>query len=338
MDSHGQGQYIGRGRHEHGGHGHHHDLSSKSEKLIRYGIILTLVVFLIKIIGGYMTGSLALLSDGFHLAGDLLTLTLSWWGVKQSVKPATRKQSFGMYRAEIVSAFTANLILVGIGLFIIAEAMRAFQHPQPVSGSLIFWITLAGLVIYSALTYMLSKEKDNMNAKSAWMHFLGDALSSVAILIGAGIIHFTNWYWVDPVLGGLVGLVIAIGAGKMAWEGVHILLEFAPSHIDPEEVEKALQRMSDVSAVTDLHIWSLTPTQHFMSVHLAVDVTTIGEGERIIRVVQKEMLQKFDIHHVTVQLETSSCSTCFHNAVDMNSHCNTCPQEELSCQIVELEH
>lgn len=331
MDSHTHGHHQ-LGQHHHGGH---QELSANSERVIRYGIILTLVVFLIKIIGGYLTGSLALLSDGFHLAGDLVTLLLSWWGVKQSIKPATKKQSFGMYRAEIVSAFTANLILVGIGLYIISEAFRGFYHPEPVSGLWIFWLTLAGLVIYSALTVMLSKEKDNMNAKSAWLHFLGDALSSVAILIGAVMIHFTGWYWVDPMLGGLVGLVIAMGAGKMAWEGVHILLEFAPTHVEPEQVEAALREMEDVMAVTDLHIWSLTPTQHFMSVHLAVGVLTISEGEQIIRRVQESMLEQFGIHHVTVQLETSSCNTCFHSAVEMDSHCNSCGQA-VNCEVVDL--
>ena len=321
--------------HQHHHHGHH-QLSANSEKLIRYGMILTFVVFLIKIIGGYLTGSLALLSDGFHLAGDLVTLALSWWGVQQSMKPATKKQSFGMYRAEIVTAFMANLILVGTGVFIVIEAVKAIGQPTPVSGGWVFGLTFVGLVMYSALTYMLSKEKDNMNAKSAWMHFLGDALASVAILAGAVVIHFTGWHWVDPALGGLVGLVIMVGAGKMAWEGAHILLEFAPEHVEPEQVEKALLAMDDVVAVTDLHIWSLTPTQHFMSVHLAVSVTTIGEGERIIRNAQKLMLEQFDLHHCTVQLETSSCSTCFHTVVEMNHHCTKCPAVQNSSPIITL--
>ncbi|PWK08372.1 cation diffusion facilitator family transporter [Tumebacillus permanentifrigoris] len=328
--------------HNHQGHHHHHhhghsQASVNSERLIRYGMVLTFVVFLIKIIGGYWTGSLALLSDGWHLAGDLLTLALSWWGVKQSLKPANRKQSFGMFRAEILSAFTANLILVAVGGYILIEAMRGFAHPAVVSSTWIFWLTLAGLVIYTALTYMLSKEKDNMNARSAWMHFLGDALSSLAILVGAVIIHFTSWYWVDAVLGGLVGVVIIVGAGKMAWEGAHILLEFAPSHVEPDQVEQVLLKLQHVSAVTDLHIWSLTPTQHFMSCHLAVDVTTIGDGETIIRLVQQTLLDQFNVHHVTIQLETSSCSTCFHNEVDLESHCVECPQTDNTCQIINIQ-
>lgn len=301
-------------------------LSAKSEKLIRYGMILTFLVFLIKIIGGYMTGSLALISDGWHLAGDLVTLALSWWGLKQSVKPATRKQSFGMYRAEIVTAFMANLLLVGVGVYIVIEAVQAFFHPVAVEGGWVFGLTAVGLVIYTALTWLLGQEKDNMNAKSAWLHFMGDALASVAILIGAAVIYFTGWYWVDALLGGLVGVVIIAGAAKMAWEGAHILLEFAPEHIEPEEVEQQLLAIEDVTAVTDLHIWSLTPTQHFMSVHLAVGVETISEGEKVIRDAQKMMLEKFGVHHLTVQLETGSCRTCFHTVVEMNGHCVACPE------------
>jgi len=299
--------------------------ATRSEQLIRYGILLTFVVFLIKILGGLWTQSLALLSDGFHLGGDLVTLCLSWWGVKQSTKPATRRQSFGKYRMEILTAFLANILLVATGLYILIEAVQSFGQPAPVSGAWVFWLTLVGLLIYSLLAYLLGQEKQNMNAKSAWLHFVGDALSSVAILIGAGVIYFTGWYWVDPLLGGLVGLVIAIGAGKMAWEGAHILLEFAPPHIDPDAVESALLQLPAVTAVTDLHLWSLTPTQHFMSVHLAVSVLTISEGERIIRDVQALMLAQFHLHHVTVQLETSSCSTCFHTEVDLTSHCKSCP-------------
>ncbi|HEU4964958.1 MAG TPA: cation diffusion facilitator family transporter [Bacilli bacterium] len=322
--------------HHHGhAHGHHaHHSSAASEKLIRYGIMLTFVIFAIKIIGGYWTGSLALLSDGWHLAGDLVTLLLSWWGVRQSMRPATRKQTYGMYRAEIVTAFMANLILVGVGGYILLEAAQAFNHPQPVSGSWVFWLTLIGLFIYTGLAWMLGREKQNMNAKSAWLHFVGDALSSVAILIGAVIIHYTGWYWVDAALGGLVGLVIAIGAGKMAWEGAHILLQFAPEHIEPETVERELLQLDNVQAVTDLHLWSLTPTQHYMSVHLAVDVLTLGEGERVVRIAQQMLWEKFEIHHATIQLETSSCSTCFHPQVDMNSHCQSCPSTSNSCQIL----
>ncbi len=283
-----------------------------------------------------MTGSLALISDGWHLAGDLVTLGLSWWGLKQSVKPATRKQSFGMHRAEIVTSFMANLILVGVGIYIVYEAVQAFFQPAVVAGAWVFWLTFVGLLIYTALTWMLSKEKDNLNAKSAWLHFLGDALASVAILAGAAIIYFTNWYWVDAVLGGLVGVVIIAGAAKMAWEGAHILLEFAPGHLEPEDVETTLLSIEDVTAVTDLHIWSLTPTQHFMSVHLAVSVKTIGEGERVIRVAQQLMLERFGIHHLTVQLETNSCSTCFHTVVEMNNHCQSCPTSGNTCQIITI--
>jgi cobalt-zinc-cadmium efflux system protein len=319
--------------HGHHHRGHHH-LSAKSEKLIRYGMILTFLVFLIKIVGGLMTGSLALLSDGWHLAGDLVTLGLSWWGLKQSVKPATPKQSFGMYRAEIVTAFMANLILAGVGVYIIYEAVQAFFHPVPVPGAWVFWLTFAGLVIYSVLTWLLGQEKKNMNAKSAWLHFLGDVLSSLAILVGALVMYFSGWYFVDAVLGGLVGLVIMAGAAKMAWEGAHILLQFAPEHLDPRDVEKELRAIEDVTAVTDLHIWSLTPTQHFMSVHLAVSVMTIREGEQVIRKAQERMLEKFGIHHVTVQLETNSCSTCFHPMVEMTSHCQSCPSGNSGCQIV----
>lgn len=318
--------------HEHH-HSSHHELSGKSERVIRIGMILTFVIFLVKIIGGYLTGSLALLSDGWHLGGDLVTLLLSWWGVKQAVKPATKRQSFGMYRAEIVTAFMANLILVGVGGYILVEAVEAYLHPVAVSSGWIFWLTAAGLVVYTILTYMLSKEKDNLNAKSAWLHFLGDALSSVAILIGAVVIWLTGWYAVDAILGGLVGVVIVIGAAKMAWEAARILLQFAPEHIHPEEVERSLIALDEVESVTDLHLWSMTPTQHYMSVHLAVTVTTIGEGERIIRLVQQKMYEQYGIHHVTVQLETSSCSTCFHTAVDMESHCKECPSLTNACLI-----
>jgi cobalt-zinc-cadmium efflux system protein len=304
-------------------HGHHDHQSVKSAKLIRYGIFLTMVIFLIKIIGGMWTGSLALLSDGWHLGGDLVTLLLSWWGVKQATRPVTKKQSFGMYRAEIVTAFMANLILIGVGGYIIVEAVHAFQNPMPVASGWVFGLTFVGLIVYTALAYLLGQEKQNMNAKSAWLHFVGDALSSVAILIGAAVIAYTGWYWLDAVLGGLVGLVIAIGAAKMAWEGAHILLEFAPEHVEPDDVEEALLQMEEVTAVTDLHLWSLTPTQHFMSVHLAVTVETIAEGELVIKLAQALMLEKFGIHHVTIQLETASCATCFHEVVEMK-HCGSC--------------
>ncbi|WP_018132372.1 cation diffusion facilitator family transporter [Effusibacillus pohliae] len=302
----------------------HHDTFAVSERIIRYGILLTFAVFGLKMVGGYFTDSLALISDGWHLAGDLVTLLLSWWGVKQSVKPATRRHSFGMYRVEILTAFLANLIFMAVGLFIVYEGYLQFRHPHPVAGAWMFAITLLGLVIYSALTYLMGKEKDNMNAKSAWLHFLGDALSSVAVLIGAAVIYFTGWYPIDGLLSALIGLVIALAAAKMAWDGAKILLEAAPSHINPEEVEKSLRRLPEVTGVTDLHIWALTQNQIMMSCHLAVTVTTIEQGEDVIRTVQDLMWNRFGIGHTTIQLETQSCNTCFHHEVQLD-HCHTCP-------------
>lgn len=305
----------------------YHDTFTSSEKVIRYGILLTFVVFGLKIVGGYLTSSLALISDGWHLAGDLLTLLLSWWGVKQSSRPATRRHSFGMYRVEILTAFLANLLFAAIGLFIIYEGYRQFLDPHPVSGAWIFAITLLGLLIYSALAYMMGKEKDNMNAKSAWLHFLGDALSSVAVLIGAAVIYFTNWYRIDGILSAVIGIVIAAAAAKMAWDGAKILLEAAPAHINPEEVENVLLSLSEVSGVTDLHIWALTQNQIMMSCHLAVTVKTIEKGEQVIREVHDLMLDRFGIGHTTIQLETESCNTCYHHEVQLD-HCHTCPASD----------
>ncbi|WP_200759174.1 cation diffusion facilitator family transporter [Effusibacillus dendaii] len=295
-----------------------------SEKIISYGILLTFLVFLLKMIGGYLTDSLALTSDGWHLAGDLVTLLLSWWGVKQSVKPATKRRSFGMYRTEILTAFLANLILVGVGLYIIYEGYRQYLEPHPVSGGWVFSITLAGLVIYSILAYLMGTKKENMNAKSAWLHFLGDAMSSVAVLVGATVIYFTGWYQVDAILSVLIGLVIAVAAARMAWDGVHILLEFTPRQIDPEEVEQAILSIPEVSAVTDLHIWSITESQIMMSCHLAVTVTTIEQGEQIIQQVQDAMWNRFGIGHPTIQLESKSCNTCYHHEAQMQHLCSSC--------------
>ncbi|MFC4766326.1 cation diffusion facilitator family transporter [Effusibacillus consociatus] len=303
---------------------HFHDTLASSERIIRYGILLTFVVFGLKIAGGFLTGSLALMSDGWHLGGDLVTLLLSWWGVKQSSKPATRRHTFGMYRVEILTAFLANLIFIAVGLFIIYEGYQQYLNPNPVSGAWVFGITLLGLVIYTALTYLMGREKDNMNAKSAWLHFLGDALSSLAVLVGAVVIYYTGWYQIDGILSVLIGLVIAAAAAKMAWDGVKILLEAAPNHIQTDQVEKALLGLPEITGVTDLHIWALTQNQIMMSCHLAVTVTTIEEGEQVIRKVHELMWTRFGIGHTTIQLETQSCNTCYHHEVRLD-HCQTCP-------------
>jgi len=283
---------------------------------LRFAVILTGLVLVGELIGGYLANSLALLSDAGHVFTDLVALSLSWFGVRQAAKPATPKMTYGYHRVGILIALFNATAVILICLFIFYEAYQRLQNPQPLQSSLMLGVAAAGLVANLVVVFRLRAEsRQNLNVRSAFLHAFGDALSSVGVIIGAVIIYFTRWFWLDPVISILIGIIIAMAAVRLVKEAVDVLAEATPRHIDMENLRTAMVKVPGVRDIHDLHVWTIAPGMHALSSHVLVDDVYVSECSKTLAELEELLNKKFDIWHTTFQFE---CQACISGALYCN--------------------
>lgn len=284
--------------HDHGDVFHSHAPIGK----MKLAFFLTLIILVVEVIGGYISHSLALLSDAGHVLTDIAAIGLSWFAMHQAQKPASEKFTYGYHRSGILAAFINALTLIVIALIILGEAYRRLQNPQPVESTWMFISASVGLIVNLYLGFGLSKE-ENINVKSAVLHMIGDALASAGVIIGGVIIVFTGWYVVDPILSVLIAFLIAFGAWKIVKQTVGILMEGTPSGISTEEVVKQIRSVKEILDVHDMHIWSITSGKNALSCHVVLkgDIS-LRESQIILRDIEHKLLH-LGIGHVTIQME-----------------------------------
>ncbi len=290
--------------HEHDHHGH---LQGK------FGIAvgLTSAILIAEVIGGILTNSLALLSDAAHVFADVFALVLSWVAVYLTTLPATNSRTYGYHRAEVFAAFINGVSLFAISCWIFYEAIHRIFSPEPVKSLLMLVIAGIGLIINLIVAFIFIKEShENLNVKSAFLHVIGDALSSAGVIVGGVIMTFTKWYLVDPIISFIIGLVIISGAIRVTREALHILLEGTPRNISLDEVSKEIKNLDFVKEVHDLHIWSIRSDYSALSAHVLVDAQSIRAMQNTLSDIGKMLKEKFGILHTTIQLECgeSNCS------------------------------
>lgn len=295
-----------------------------SEKKLLYSIILVGIVFISKFFGGLFSNSLALLSDSLHLITDIIALFISWIGLKASSKPANYKYTYGHYRHSILTALINNIFLIGISLYIGYRAVLRFFNPVSVEAGYMMFFSVVGIVVNGIILFSLGKDSTNMNVKSAFLHFVGDAIGDVAVLIGSIIIYFTGISGIDTILSGVLSILILRSAVKMAWECIKIFLEATPKGIDIDKVKESIKESNRVISVTDVHIWSLSQEVIAMTAHLCIKECSIEEGEKIIHEIQLLLKENYNISHSTFQLEHNRCSSCFHSTEDHSGKCSLC--------------
>ena len=283
-----------------------------NEHRMKWALVITALIFLAKLVGGYLTNSLALISDAWHLLTDVLALLLSWMAIKQSQKGATPKHTFGYHRFGILAALVNNLSLIFISIYIFYQAFLRLFNPQPVAVGGMFILAVLGLASNILIIWCLQGGEKNLNVKSALLHFIGDALASVGVIIGGIVIYFTGWYPADTIISALIGGMILKGAWEMLVEIVQILLEGVPPSIDVRELTQNLRKIEKVKDVTDIHVWSLSSEQIAMSAHVCVENITIEESYTILQRIQKMLRQEYNIGHTTIQFEAFPCASCFH--------------------------
>jgi cobalt-zinc-cadmium efflux system protein len=288
-------------------HSHHHGQSTGS--VLRWSLLVTSAFVIFEVLAGIRAHSLALISDAGHNFTDALALGLAWLGFYLQSKPADEIKTFGYHRAGVLSAFVNALTLVALSVWIFYESVARLTHPQFVNETVMMAVAGLGLVMNGGIMLALKRASHgDVNIRGAFIHMLGDALGSVAIIAGALAIHYTGWRQVDPILSILIALLIVWTAWDIIRESLNILLEGLPRGIRLGDVTSAMKATAGVLDVHDLHIWSLGSSAHALSCHVLIEDVPPSASDVILRRLNGVLEEKFHIAHTTVQFEHVSCA------------------------------
>lgn len=287
-------------------HEHHaHRLSERRGLIL--AIVFTGSILLAEAIGGIVTNSLALLADAGHMLVDVASLVMSFLALTFALRPPSKERTYGFHRLEILAALANGLTLILICLYIFYEAYQRILTPQPVQGLGMLAIAFVGLVANGAAIMVLEKG-ESLNVRSAFLHVLGDTLSSAGIIVGGLVMLVTGWYIIDPIISVVIALLILASAYRVTVEAVNILLEATPKGIDLGRVVEAVRGVEGVRDVHDVHIWSITSGLHALSAHLLIDDQLTSRSVDIVGRVQALLKRDFGIAHTTLQCECESCA------------------------------
>lgn len=292
-------------------HGHAHGLVTvRRTEDERRGLVATLVVttaiMVVEAVGGFASGSLALVSDAGHMLTDVSALVLSLLALRFGRRPADVRRTYGYYRLEILSALANGVALVGIAVFIAYEAWERFAHPEHIDTQVMIGVALVGLVANLVGLFFLSKGTGSMNVRGAFLHVLSDTLSSVAVVIGGVVIMLTGFTPLDAILSAGISLIIVVGAIRLVREAVDVLLEAVPAHLEYGEVCRTIGAVEGVSAVHDVHVWTITSGLYALSCHVVVDAHRAEDNDLILQRIKGVLLDRFAIDHTTVQIESEA--------------------------------
>ena len=282
-------------------------------------LALTVVFMVVEAIGGWISGSLALLADAGHMLTDAGALGLSLFSAWIALRPASPRKTYGYQRWEILAALINGAALFGIATWVILEAIQRIHHPQPIRAQLFLIVAAGGLLVnLISLAILHGIRKGNLNTRGAYLHVLGDALGSVGALGAAGIILLTGWTLADPIVSIALALLILIGAWRLLRESTDILLEGVPGHVSMAEVQRRMLGVAGVTAVHDLHVWTVTSGMVAMSGHAIVP--RLDTHPEVLEQIRSEMAL-LGIAHVTIQLEVQhECEEPREVATASSSH------------------
>jgi cobalt-zinc-cadmium efflux system protein len=295
-------------------HGHAHDAPAGGTATaayrgrLRVALSITLTVMVVEIIGGVLADSLALIADAAHMATDALGLGMALLAIHFAGRPPSDRRTFGYARAEILAALANCLLLLGVGGYVLYEAIQRFITPAGTEGGLTVVFALIGLVANMiSLTLLMRGRRDSLNVRGAFLEVAADALGSVAVLISALVILATGWLAADPIASLAIGLMIVPRTVKLLRETLDVLLESAPKNVDMAEVRAHILALPGVEDVHDLHAWTITSGMPVLSAHVVVSPDTLSamDNEKMLHELQGCLDDHFDVEHCTFQLEPS---------------------------------
>lgn len=284
------------------GAGHDHSARRSSARALALTLGLTATYTVAEVVGGLLTGSLALLADAGHMLSDSLSIGVALFAIWLARRPATPRRSFGFKRAEILAALFNGVTLVAISIWIFVEAAERFSDPPEILGGWMLGVALGGVVVNVAGAAILARgERGNLNLQAALRHVLADLLGSVGVIVAAVVIITTGWVYADPLISVVIGVLVALSSWSVLRESVSILLEATPSGVDAEDVELKMLALPGVANVHDLHIWTITSGFPALSAHVLVDR---GEDcHRKRRELERTLHANFGIDHTTLQVD-----------------------------------
>ncbi len=300
------------------GAGHQHIPSElNTERAVLIPLILTAAYFVVEAVGGVLTGSLALISDAAHMLTDVTALTIAFFAIKMAKKPADNYRTFGYHRFEILAAALNTLLLFVVAFYILYEAYLRIHHPPDIESMGMLVIAFLGLLVNVISMWLLHAGKDhNLNLKGAYLEVWSDALGSAGVIVGALLIQYLNWLWVDAVIAVLIGLWILPRTWLLLKASLNILLEGVPEGIDIKQLKQSLCALDGVQDIHELHVWAISSHKISLTAHVVVDTQVVHE--QLISNMNAHLKADYNISHTTLQIEAKKCfienkSCCFNH-------------------------
>jgi cobalt-zinc-cadmium efflux system protein len=298
--------------HDHG-HSHSHVSSGTSERRLALSLVLNLVITLTEVAGGLLSNSLALLSDAVHNLSDASSLGVSWLASRISRMQRTPAHSFGFRRAEILASLVNTVALMGIGVFLLVEAVRKFLHPEPVVGVVMLVVAVVGLLGNLFTAWLLHADsRDSLNIRSAYLHIVMDTLSSVGVIAAALLMMAFGWTWLDPLLTLAVSLYVLWESWPLLKASIHILMQGTPEGVRVDALIAEVEAQTDVVDMHHAHLWTTDGSELFLEAHVTVCEEARSRTDELLARLSGRILEEFGIGHVTLQLEFARCvgGTC----------------------------
>jgi cobalt-zinc-cadmium efflux system protein len=294
--------------HEHG-HSHHHEANDKNLRRVMIALVLTGLFMVVEVVGGIISGSLALLADAGHMLTDTMALALAAMAFHVSKRPPDGKLTFGYQRFQILAAFVNGLSLLAIVGWILFEAVNRFLNPNEILGETMLVVAAAGLLVnLVSFAVLYNGDQENLNIRGAALHVAGDLLGSVAAIVAALVIIYTGWLLIDPILSVAVAALIMKSAWSLVKRSAHILLEGAPEWLDvPAMQKRVVAGVPGVGEIHHVHIWGLTPQELMLTMHMSV-VDGVPSQSDVVRNTKKFMKDEYGISHSTIEVDVDGCS------------------------------
>ncbi len=292
----------------------------KHASRLALALVITLAFVAVEAAAGWYANSLALLSDAGHNLTDVFALALSWVAIRLSQRPSSAQHTYGFHRAGILAALVNSLTLVLMSCWIFYEAFQRLVAPPEVQPVIIVVVGVLALVVNLVTALMIRRGSEHdLNVRSAFVHLMGDVFSTAGAILAGGIMLFTDWYWLDPMVSILIGGLIMWSAWKILRETVDILLESTPRDVDVERLVADMRAVQGVRGVHDLHVWSINQSLRTLSAHIVTDDQAISAGVRLQRGLNELLAHQYGIAHATLQLECADCApNCIYDALTQN--------------------
>jgi len=325
--AHSHGDHDHQHPHDHGhscGHGHDHshvpEMSEANERKVLLSFFLIFSFMIVEVIGGLISGSLALLADAGHMLTDAAALALAYAAFRFGRKAADTKRTFGYLRFEVIAGFINAITLFVIVGWIMFEAWERFSEPQPVLAGPMMAVAIAGLVVNILVFWILTRgDSEHVNIKGAALHVLGDLLGSIGAVAAAVIIHFTGWTPIDPILSVVVSLLILRSAWALLAKSLHILLEGAPDNATPEQIRRHIKdSLPGVTDISHVHVWLITSGRALATLHVRPESDAMAR--EVTQAVEQELKNKFRIEHVTVAVDWNEGSSSVCSLSEPSEH------------------